>query len=69
MYLLGLRVEGVLDVALSHDAQMADDLDGGVPQHVVLVVVQRLARSHYDGLSRVNAQRVDVFHVTHLGRR
>lgn len=63
---MGLGVEGVLDVALAHDAQVADDLDGGVAQHVVLVVVERLAGSHHDGFSRVDAQRVDVLHVAHL---
>lgn len=65
-YLLGLRVQSVLDVTLAHDAQVSDDLDGGVPQHVVLMVVERLAGRHHDGLARVDSQGVDVLHVAHL---
>lgn len=63
---MGLRVEGVLDVALAHNAQVADDLDGRVAQHVVLVVVERLAGRHHDGFSSVDAQGVNVLHVAHL---
>lgn len=65
-YLLGFGVDGVLDVALADDPQVADDLDGGAPQHVVLVIIQRLTGSHDYGLSCVNSERVDVLHVTDL---
>lgn len=65
-YLVRLWVEGVLDVTLPNDAQVSDDLDGRVPQHVVFVVVKRLARRHHDGFSSMDPQWVDVFHVTHL---
>lgn len=68
-YLLRLRVEGVLDVTLSHDAQVSDDLDGSVPQHVVLIVVERLTGRHHDGLPSVDTQRVNVLHVTYLQDR
>ena len=53
-YLLRLRVEGVLYVALPNDAQMSDDLDSDSAQHVVLAVSERLRGSHYDTLSCVN---------------
>jgi hypothetical protein len=36
MYLLGVRVECVLDVAFSHHSKMADCLDGNRSQKVVL---------------------------------
>lgn len=65
---MGLRVEGVLDVALAHDAQVADDLDGRVAQHVVLMVVKCLAGRHHDGFSCVDAQGVNVLHVAHLSK-
>ena len=68
-YLFRLRVEGVLDVTLSHDAQVSDDLDGGVPQHVVLVVVERLTGRHHNRLPSVDTQRVNVLHVTYLQHR
>lgn len=65
-YLFRLGVEGVLDVALSHDAQVSDDFDGRAAEHVVLVVVERLTGRHHDGLSSMDAQRVNILHVTHL---
>ncbi|TNN53470.1 hypothetical protein EYF80_036312 [Liparis tanakae] len=60
-----LGVESVLDVALSHDAEVPDDFDGRVPQHVVLVVVQRLTGRHHDGFSSMNAE--GGFVHEHLG--
>ena len=45
---------------------MPYDLDGGRPQHVVLVVGESLTRSNDDRLARVNAERIDVLHVTYL---
>lgn len=39
IYLFRLWVQSVLDVALSHNAEVSDDFDGSVPQHVVFVVV------------------------------
>mmetsp|Transcript_33629 Transcript_33629/g.83769 ORF Transcript_33629/g.83769 Transcript_33629/m.83769 type:complete len:577 (-) Transcript_33629:2098-3828(-) len=58
-------VERVLDVALAHDAQVAHHVDGGGAQHVVLRVRERLRGCDYDGVSRVHAERVEVFHVAH----
>ena len=43
--LLRLGVEGVLDVALADDAQVADDLDGARPEHVVFSVGSDRVRS------------------------
>lgn len=65
-YLLRFWVDGVLNVALANYPQVPDNLDGGAPQHVVLVIVQRLTRSHDYRLPRVNSERVYVLHVTHL---
>lgn len=58
--LQGWRVQGVLDVALSHDAQVTHYLYGCLPQHVVLLVGQSLAGGHHDGvtLDRKRQQRV-----------
>jgi hypothetical protein len=57
------RIEGELDVAAASDVEGADDLDGGRPEHLVLVVGQRLTRGHHDGVAGVDAHRVDVLHV------
>ena len=56
-------VERVLDVALADDAEMADGLDRHRAEQLVLLVVERLARGHDDGLARVDAHRVEVLHV------
>lgn len=48
---------------------MPDDFDGRVPQHVVFTVVQRLTGRHHDGFSGVDAQRVNILHVTHLNKK
>lgn len=65
-YLLRFWVDRVLDVALANNPQVPDNLDGGAPQHVVLIIIQRLTRSHNYRLAGVNSQRVYVFHVTNL---
>jgi len=59
----GVGIEGELDVALAHDAQVADDPEGERPQLVILGVGQRLGRCDHDALAGVDAQRVEVLHV------
>ena len=60
----GIRVQRVLHVASSGDIQLADDVQRGSTEHLVLLVAQRLGRSHNDGISCVHAHRVDVLHIT-----
>ena len=48
---------------------MPYDLDSRGPQHVVLRVGEGLGGGHHDALPGVDAQRVHIFHVTHLTRR
>ena len=62
---VGLGVEGILDVAFTHDVQMTDALDGELLQHLHLLVGERTGRSHYDALTGVNTQRVEVLHAGH----
>mmetsp|Transcript_12244 Transcript_12244/g.26463 ORF Transcript_12244/g.26463 Transcript_12244/m.26463 type:complete len:392 (+) Transcript_12244:464-1639(+) len=62
---LRVGVERVLDVALADDAQVADHLDGGRAEHVVLLVGERLRRRDDDRVARVDAERVEVLHVAH----
>ena len=52
-----------MDVALAHDAEMTDDLESGGPKHVVLIVRERLRRSHDNGIAGVSAEGVKVLHV------
>ncbi len=57
-----LRVERELDVALADDPQVADGLERDRPQRLDLAVGQRLHRRDDDGITRVDAERVDVLH-------
>lgn len=56
-------LEGVLDVALADDAEMADDFDGGGSEHVVLLVAEGLAGGDDNGVTGVDAEGVKVLHV------
>mmetsp|Transcript_53358 Transcript_53358/g.126154 ORF Transcript_53358/g.126154 Transcript_53358/m.126154 type:complete len:499 (-) Transcript_53358:1442-2938(-) len=60
---LRVLVQRVLDVALADDAQVADHLDGGSAEHVVLVVGERLRGRDDNRLAGVDAHRVEVLHV------
>lgn len=61
--LAALRVESILDVALSNNAEMSDNPDGSCTEHVVVLVGKRLRRSNDDGVTGVNTKRVEVLHV------
>ena len=63
--ILAPRVEGILHVTLADDADVAYNLDGQRTQLVVVGVAQRLTGCHDDALTRMDAQRVEVLHVTH----
>lgn len=41
--IIRVRVQRILDVALADNAEVPDDFHGRVAQHVVVVVVERLA--------------------------
>ena len=56
-------VEGILYVAFADDAHMADDADGKFAEFVVFGVCEGLRWSDNDGLSGVDAEGVEVFHV------
>jgi len=54
-----------LDVAFAYDAQVADALGGQVDEQIDLILVERASGSDHDGFTRVDTQRVDVFHIGH----
>ncbi len=58
-----VRVEGILHIAAAFDAQGADNIQRRRPQHLVLVVGQRLRRRHHDAVARVDAHRVEILHI------
>mmetsp|Transcript_103902 Transcript_103902/g.294061 ORF Transcript_103902/g.294061 Transcript_103902/m.294061 type:complete len:331 (+) Transcript_103902:2757-3749(+) len=63
--LLAVRVYRVLNIALTHHTQMAHHLQSALPQSEVLGVRERLRRGNDDGVARVDAHGIEVFHVTH----
>mmetsp|Transcript_6523 Transcript_6523/g.18479 ORF Transcript_6523/g.18479 Transcript_6523/m.18479 type:complete len:415 (-) Transcript_6523:148-1392(-) len=62
---LRVRVHGVLDVALAHHAEVAHHADRDLPHTVVVPIRESLAGGHHDRLPGVDAERVQVLHVTH----
>ena len=60
---VAVRVEGILRVAAAFDAELADNAQRSTAEHLVLVVRQRLGRCHDNGVARMDADRVEVFHV------
>ena len=59
----GLRVQCKLNVASAFDLQTADDFQGAVAKHLVFAVGQGLAGANHDGVSRVYADRIQIFHI------
>ena len=59
----GVGVQSELDVAAALDLQRPDDPQGAVPQHVVFLVGQRLGGADHNGVTGMDAHRVDVLHV------
>ena len=54
----GLGVQRELDIAAALDFQRPDQAQGGIPEHVILLVGQRLRRADHDGVAGVDAHGV-----------
>ena len=61
--LKGSGVQRKLHVAASLDLQCTDDLKRAVPEHLILLVGKRLRGTNHDGVPRVDAHRIQIFHV------
>ena len=59
----GFGIQCKLDIAATLNSQRANQLQGGVAEHLVFLVCQRLGGTHYDGVAGVNANRIQIFHV------
>ena len=59
----GMRLQGELHIATALDAQPANDLQAGRPQHLILFVGEGLAGGDYDAVAGMDAHRVEVFHI------
>src|SRR5918999_5446915 len=55
--------QGKLNVAPALNAQAANYLQAGAPQHLILFVSEGLAGGHYNAVPSVSAHGVQVFHV------
>ena len=62
---VGLGIEGKLDVALTYNVQMTHALDGQFLQHLHLLVGQRTGWSHHNRLACMDAEWVEVLHRSH----
>ena len=60
-----MRVQCVLNVALTDHTEVADHIHSRRAQHVKVFVRQRLARRHDNRVARVHTQRVQVLHIAH----
>ena len=58
-----VRIQSKLHIAASGDLQLADDVQCRRTEHLILLVAQRLGRCHYDTVSGVYADRIDVLHI------
>ncbi len=58
-------VQGQLDVAAAHNAQMGDDVQGGGAEHLKLPVRQGLGGGHHDGIPGVDPHGVQILHGAH----
>lgn len=56
-------LQSVLDVTLTNNTEMANNLDSGGTEHVVLLVAQGLGRRNDNGVTSVNAKGIEVLHV------
>ena len=58
-----VRVKGKLHVAAALDFQRPNDLQGTVPEHMILLVGQGLGGADHDAVAGMNAHRINIFHV------
>lgn len=56
-------VKSVLDVALSDDTDVSNNLDSSSPEHMVFIISQRLGRRDDDRIPGVRSERIKVLHV------
>ena len=61
---LRVRVEGVLNVALSDDSQVSNNVDGGGTEHVVIGIGQGLRGSDDNRVSGVDTEGIKVLQRT-----
>ena len=57
------RVQRELHIAAALDFQGPYDLQGAVPEHMILLVGQGLGGADHDAVAGVDAHRIDIFHV------
>lgn len=62
--LFGEWVESILDVTLSNDTEMTDDIDSSRSEHVVVGIREGLRRGNDDGVSGMNTERIKVLLIS-----
>ncbi len=57
------RMKRKLHVTTARDFQFIDDIQRRAAEHLIFFVAQRLRRCHNDAVSRMNADRIYIFHT------
>ena len=53
-------IQCVLDITLADHTKVTNDVDCRGPEHVVVGIGEGLRRSHDDGITRMDSQRVKI---------
>ena len=61
----GGRIESILHVAFADNSQTFHYFNTRLPKPVILFVVQRLTGRNDDGIARMDAERIHIFHIAH----
>ena len=59
----GVRIQRELHVAAALNLQRPDQLQSGVPEHMIFLVGQGLRGAHDNGVTGVDAHRIQILHV------
>ena len=60
---IGIKRE--LHVTAAFDFQRADDFQRGVAEHLIFFVGKRLAGAYHDGIARMHADGIEIFHIAY----
>ena len=62
-------IKCILDIALADHPEMTNDVDRRRPQHVIVLVRERLRRRDDDRIARMNTQGIKVLTITSSGAK
>ena len=60
-----VRIQRILYVTSSGNIQLADNVQRGSSQHLVLLITQCLGRCNYNTVTGMHTNRINIFHITY----